>query len=324
VPVCSSCNKETQIENRFCPNCGCRLWLSWDGAVLARLFAGVEIVDTGKSKRVHKPAMYRLWRIGKELGFHSIIEYAVQDLVQIRNYLGKIKDIEPTRIYPLVMSRHVKKWKLGDNKGKAYTYCIIPQSRPAEKNENQLKKECPKTWEWLSDFRDQLLNRKSKSFAEDPFYSIFGLGDWDSKYKVIWKSMGFYPNFVVVSSVNDKYLGKKVVVAEHVQYFIPTNNKNEAHYICALLNSAIVKKTLFTLSSGGKSGLSSSIIKKIRIDKFNPKVKLHTALASYSMRAHSYALKNNAKKLRMTETAINKYAEQLYKTRKKAISELGD
>ena len=78
MPICSKCSKETHAEYRYCPDCGSKLWLNWDGVVLAKLFVGVEL--TGK--RVHKLAQYRLWRIGKELGFFSITEFAVPDLVQ--------------------------------------------------------------------------------------------------------------------------------------------------------------------------------------------------------------------------------------------------
>jgi hypothetical protein len=80
MPVCSNCKNEKRIEYKFCPNCGSQLWQSWDGAALAKLFGGVEI-EAGK--RVHKLAEYKLWRIGKELGFHSITEYPVPDLVQV-------------------------------------------------------------------------------------------------------------------------------------------------------------------------------------------------------------------------------------------------
>jgi len=82
VLICENCKIEPEIANRFCPNCGSKLWTGWDGVILARLFAGVEIIDTRKRKKVHKPAMHRLLRIGKELGFHSITEYPVPDLVQ--------------------------------------------------------------------------------------------------------------------------------------------------------------------------------------------------------------------------------------------------
>ncbi len=79
MPVCSNCKNETRIEYKFCPNCGSQLWQTWDGADLAKLFGGVEI-EAGK--RVHKLAEYKLWRIGNELGFHSITEYPVPDLVR--------------------------------------------------------------------------------------------------------------------------------------------------------------------------------------------------------------------------------------------------
>lgn len=190
-------------------------------------------------------------------GFDLLIDKG--DLVQIQNCEGRKKDLEKTRIYPLIMSRHVKRWKLGDANGERCTYCIIPQSSPGEKNEEEMKIETPKTYEWLSDFKDQLLARalfKKMFKKENPFYSIYDLGDWDSKYKVVWKCMGFYPDFLVISTVDDNILGQKAVLPEHVIQFIPTSSKKEAHYICAVLNSQLVRQELRTLSSGGKAGVS--------------------------------------------------------------------
>src|SRR3972149_10430285 len=79
MTVCSKCSKEVRTDFRYCPNCGSRLLWDLDGVALAKLFAGVQIE---KGKRVHKLAMYRLWSIGRDLGFHSITEFAVPDLVQ--------------------------------------------------------------------------------------------------------------------------------------------------------------------------------------------------------------------------------------------------
>ena len=233
------------------------------------------------------------------------------ELVQIRNVKGKVKDVEKTRVYPLVLSRHVKRWRLGDEKNEPYTYCIFPQDRPSEKNENRLKRDCPRTWEWLRDFKEILLARKSNVFAKDPFYSIYGLGDWGAKYKVVWKSMGFYPNFVVVSSVEDEKLGKKLALVEHVEYFIPLDHEDEAHYVCALLNSSIVEKTLRQLSGRGKSGLGA-IVKQIRLDMFNSDNKLHKQLSSCSKRAHALAKASNEVELAKVQRRINQLAERLY------------
>ena len=198
--------------------------------------------------------------------------------------------------------------------------------KPGEKNEDKMKTETPKTYEWLSDFKDQLLARTlfKKMFdeAQNPFYSIFDLADWDSKYKIGWNSMGFYPDFLVISTVDDPKLGKKMVLPEHVIEFIPASSKKEAHYICAVLNSSIVKKSLRTLSDGGKSGLSRTILSRIRLDKFDPKNPLHDALASLSIEAHSIAEKNDLPELKKVEKSINETVEQLYKTPKKKINNL--
>lgn len=51
--------------------------LSLDGIQLAKLFGGVE-----PRKEVHSLAQTKLWRIGKELGFYSIMEYGVPDLTK--------------------------------------------------------------------------------------------------------------------------------------------------------------------------------------------------------------------------------------------------
>jgi len=236
-------------------------------------------------------------------------------LVQIRNCEGKMMDIEKTRIYPLIKSRHVKKWKLGDADDKKYTYCLLPQSYPGEKNENEMKRETPKTWEWLNDFKDKLLETKlyQKMFSKNnsPFYSVYDLGDWDSKYKVVWKRMGFYPDFTVVSVTKDEKLGEKLVLPGNVLHFVPLDSLDEAHYVCAILNSSTIKKNLRGLSSKSKSGLSKTIVGKIRLDKFNPKDKIHKKLMKLSKRAHQLAERN--KSSIEVKSQIDNLVEELYK-----------
>lgn len=208
------------------------------------------------------------------------------DMIQIKNDEGKIKDIEKGRIYPIVKSRHINRWYLSDKNSEQYTYCILPQDDLDEDNEHELKRDYPKTWEWLNDFKEKLQKRSSKNFKKKPFYSIFGLGNWNSKYKIAWKSMGFYPDFVVMSTVDDKFLNRKILLAEHVINFIPVENEDEAHYICAVLNSSVIGNTLKALSSKSKSGLSHTIVNKLKIEKYNPKDQNHTKLSELSKKAH--------------------------------------
>ncbi|MBM3898299.1 MAG: hypothetical protein FJ358_07260 [Thaumarchaeota archaeon] len=243
------------------------------------------------------------------------------ELIQIKNAQGKAKDIEKGRVFPLIMSRHAHRWKMrgtGDNR---YTYCILPQSNPTEKNEEEMKLNYPRTWSWLNDFRKEFLQRKSKVFAKDPFYSVYGLGDWDSKYKVVWQGMGFYPDFSVISSVEDKILGKKLVLPEHVLYFIPIDKEDEAHYVCAILNSSLVKDTLFTLTGGGKSGISKEILTKLRLDKFDHNNRIHNDLAQISKKAHKIAESNNEDEITGIQADIDDLVNQAYATKPYTLSQ---
>jgi hypothetical protein len=234
--------------------------------------------------------------------------------VRIKNS-REIRDVEKDLIYPLLMSRHINRWKVGDRKGQPYTYCILPQQKPGEDNEQILKNKHPKTWDWLNLFRDKLLDRAlyRKQFkGKAPFYSIFDLGDWDSKFKVVWCNMGYNPNFVVVSSVEDKILGKKLLLPEHVMSFIPSNNQQEANYICAILNSSLIRNVLSILSQKGKSALSGAIIKKIKLEKFNSKNNMHVNLASLSTTAHKLAKEGKESELKDIESQIDEIVKKLY------------
>lgn len=83
MPVCSNCKSEARIKHRFCPSCGFKLWQTWDGRSIAKLFEGVEA-----GKNVHRLAQNKLWKIGKDLGFHSITEFVPQNaVIQTRSEL---------------------------------------------------------------------------------------------------------------------------------------------------------------------------------------------------------------------------------------------
>jgi len=117
-----------------------------------------------------------------------------------------------------------------------------------------------------------------------------------------------------VSSINDKVLGNKLILPESVNMFVPAKTAKEAHYICAVLNSSSVREGLRMLSSKSKSGLSASIIRKIRLDRYDSKNPLHKKLSQLSQKAHSLGDKDIGS-LRKIEEDINKTVKQLYKTK---------
>lgn len=226
-----------------------------------------------------------------------------------RKKLRKIRTkIENDLVYPFLKPRNVKKWKMS-----GFIYGILPQRKNGEKNESQLRTNYPLTYKYLYNFKRDLLNRSSKWFKTIgiPFYSFFGLGDYSfSPYKIVWCCMSYQPSFSVVSKIDDKNIGNKEVMPDNTIGYIPANNKAEAHYICAILNSDMAKRYLENRSSKSKWGISINMVENIPIPKFDKNNTLHTKLADLAEKAHST---QNQDRLKQIEQEINKIVEHVLK-----------
>jgi hypothetical protein len=169
--------------------------------------------------------------------------------------------IEPDRVFPYLKSRHVRKWGLT-----GHDLRLVPQDRAGADNEARLRRECPDTYDYLTDHRDQLLDRSSSWLDQGPFYSVFGLGAYTwADYKVAWCRLGFKPDFTVVSTREDPDLGERQTIPGDHYMFVATDDRREAHFLCALLNAAPYQRTLRDLSSNGKASLSKSVVSELHL-----------------------------------------------------------
>ncbi|MEM1703934.1 MAG: class I SAM-dependent DNA methyltransferase, partial [Zestosphaera sp.] len=257
--------------------------------------------------------------------------------------------VEPDLIYPLIRGRDVKKWYV------AYKdrYIILPHNanngKPIEHTEMKLK--YPLTWAYFLGFYDDLIRRSGgflKSKLEPyrkmpleraekitvPFYYVMNKVEAAlSPYKVVWKEVsarmgagGFH--VAVVGSLNDKYLGSRVVVPDHTVVIVPMNNETEAHYLSAVLNSSIIAFVGTYMPVKGLENLS--------IPKFNPNNPVHTKLAELSVRAHELAkciyaevepsycgeLRNPQEELARVEEEIDRLVAELYGMPEDALQDI--
>jgi len=191
-------------------------------------------------------------------------------------------EIEAKAVYPFLQPRHISAWKI-----EGYTYAIIPQRKAGENNEERLARTLPLTYKYLERFKDRFMARKSRIFTQKPFYGLFGLGAYTWKpYKVCWCGLGFKPEFVVLSTVRDRLLGERLPIPDGTIYFIPLDRKEEAHFVCALLNSELVHKFLSARSGKSKRGLSKKVMEQLSLPRFNPTDNRHLELASWSLKMH--------------------------------------
>jgi SAM-dependent methyltransferase len=192
-----------------------------------------------------------------------------------------LAEIERDRVFPYLRSRHVRKFGLT-----GHDLRLVPADRAGEDNEAWLREHCPSTYDYLADHRERLLDRSSSWLDAGPFYTQFGLGPYTwEPYKVVWCRLGFKPDFAVASTRTDPDLGEKPVVPGDHYMFVATDDRREAHFLCALLNSAPYQRTLRTLASGGKASLSKSVVSELALPTW-PGTDRAEELAACSMRLH--------------------------------------
>ena len=160
--------------------------------------------------------------------------------------------IEPDLVYPAVAGRNITRYGVKD-----FFYVLVTQDLDTRRgiDEDGMLTDYPLTYAYLSQFRDILVSRaaykkyfhaeigpqgRKRTVATAPFYSIYNTSRLSvAPHRVTWKRMASRLDAVVLSQVLTPF-GPKPMVSTDTTAFIPTDDAREAHYLCALLNSAVV------------------------------------------------------------------------------------
>jgi hypothetical protein len=150
--------------------------------------------------------------------------------------------IEAKLVFPFLRGRDVRRWI-----AKPSAYILVAQDPKTRSgyDEQFMMIELHNTYRYLKHFEAILRARSGyrKFFdqSKDAFYSQYDVADYTfAPFRVMWRQMVPAINAVVTSSVDDPFLGTKVTVTQHVVTLIPFQTAVEAHYVCAVLNSAVV------------------------------------------------------------------------------------
>lgn len=234
---------------------------------------------------------------------------------------GKIKintiiaTIESDLIYPGLRGKDIKRW------GCDIKINVLLTQNPEKRepySENIMKRRWPRTYNYLVNFKEILNQRASKvikNLAEKTtFYAVFGVGEYTmSKYKVVWKRMTNDLIACVVSQHKTPF-GWKTVIPFETTSMIATDNKNEAHYLCSIINSKPVRDFVKSFSSAGRGFGTPSIMKYIAIPKFDIKNPNHKALTELSQRLHELKTKDFSDyEIKELEDKVDEYSTNLFK-----------
>ncbi|NYZ15374.1 N-6 DNA methylase [Azospirillum sp. RWY-5-1] len=117
-----------------------------------------------------------------------------------------------------------------------------------------------------------------------PEYVIYNVGAYTfSAYKVVWAELSSVFEAAVVTQGAVPVIGDRVYVPDHKVYFADFTSENQAHYVCALLNSTLVREYV---QSHTIQIQVSNIFKHLKLPTFDAKNTDHKKLATLSQSAH--------------------------------------
>jgi hypothetical protein len=237
-------------------------------------------------------------------------------LVTVRNITegAKVKvdevteTIEPDLLYPLLRGRDVQRWK-----AEPTALIIVPQDPMDFKHgypEKKLMADYPRCYSYLAKFHKVLENRPAyKKYLQpfgEPWYSLYDIKNYTfAPWKVVWREQA---SIMTASVVGTKY--SKPIVPDHKLMLVDCLSKDEAHFICACLNSSIGQ--VATIAYAVEIQIGPHILENIRISRFDPKDDLHRRLAKLSEKAHEVAREGDEKRLREIEEEIDKVAGKIW------------
>lgn len=226
------------------------------------------------------------------------IQKKVGELVLIENVSEKSKagidsvaaSIEPDLLYPLVRWLDVSRYHVEPS-----VHILMAQNAETRTGyeEAGMKRKWPRTYAYLKQFEALLRNRAAyKRYQGDaPFYSMYDIDEYTlASTKVVWRRMDKQINAAVLESVKDPVLGKLPAVPQETCVLVEVSSADEAHYLCAMLNSAVTNFIVKSHSvKGGKGFGTPSMLDFVPINRFKSGDAQHARLAGLSRKAHAEA-----------------------------------
>ena len=115
-----------------------------------------------------------------------------------------------------------------------------------------------------------------------------------------------------VVSQNKTPFGYKMVIPSDTTAFFSTKNEDEAHYLCAIINSTPVREFIKSYSSAGRGFGAPSVMNHVGIPKFNPINKLHQKLAQLSKTLHDLKAKGKSDEVPPSEREVDRLVYKLF------------
>jgi hypothetical protein len=243
-------------------------------------------------------------------------------LVENLHDVGKIKvertcaAVEPDLVFPLLRGRDISPWRAEPS-----AWIILAQDVEGGKGipETQMKRRQPKTYAYLKTFegnkehplRGTLRGRalfKKYFRPTDPFYSMYNVAAHTlAPWKVLWPEVGHTVRAAVCGP--GKVESEKPALPDHTIVAVSCQSREEAHFVCALLNSAPAQ---MAASAYIVLHPSPHILENIAVPRYKPSDDTHGLLLELSQRCHTAVAEDHAEMIPGLEAQIDCVAAKLW------------
>ena len=181
----------------------------------------------------------------------------------------RIASIEDALVYPLIRGRDMERWFCKPSLAVIMVQDEINLSRPMPLK--ALKQTYPLTYQHLLQFEKLL--RGCAILAQffdpkvDPFYSTYQVGPYSfAPIKVLWRQVADNLDACVASAFEMEGLTKKPCIPADSLCAVALQTEDEAHYLCAMLNSSISR---YVIKSYVAMHPSPHILEYLNIQKWD-------------------------------------------------------
>ena len=242
-------------------------------------------------------------------------------IVRIRNVTDRAKrcvesvvaEIESDFLFPIVTGRDVRFWGFDCSKHLICPHTV--ETRMSALVPGVLSELAPRTLAYLQRFSDVLAERRGfaaweRSRLEEAFYAIQRIGDYSfAPFKVSWKYISSTFVVAVVTEVETDYRGPISPLVNDKVMSIGLWDEEEAFFVGALLSAFPFRR--FVESHMVSTQISPSVVKNLRLPKFDPAKGIHQELSIRCREGHDFVASSDVEAAQKCLNEVNALAFEL-------------
>lgn len=219
---------------------------------------------------------------GETVSVTNIVERAKRKTEQIST------ELEKTYVFPMLKGSDVRRWNIRYD-----TYLLCPHTAETKMqpvSQTELAEQAPLTMAYLRRFKAELDERNGfagweKEIQRQEFHAVLRVGAYSfSRYKVVWKYIASEFVCAVIGTVQDRFLGEKLILPNEKIMYVSTEDETEAYYLCGILSSTTVAECVRSYMN--PTSISAHVLNKLNIPPYDAGNALHRQIAALCKEGH--------------------------------------